>query len=81
MTGVKALGFLRQGHKIRRDSWFSGTYAQVIDGKIKMYRQPRENSKSLHEYTFTANDLLHDDWAVEWNYDWKNAEAEKQEVE
>lgn len=81
MTGVKALNFLRQGHKIRRDSWFSGTYAQVIDDKIKMYRQPRENSKSLHEYTFTANDLLHDDWSVEYNYTWKNSEAESQETE
>ena len=81
MTGVKALDFLRQGHKIRRDSWFSGTYAQVIDGKIKMYRQPRPESKSLHEYTFTANDLLHDDWAVEWDYDWKNPKADEQETE
>jgi hypothetical protein len=56
-------------------------YAEVIDGKIKIYRQPRENSKSLHEYTFNANDLLEDDWAVEWKYDWKNQDAEKQEVE
>lgn len=81
MTGTKALGFLRQGHKIRRDTWFNGMYAEVIDGKIKIYRQPRENSKSLHEYTFNANDLLEDDWAVEWMYDWKNAKAGEQETE
>jgi hypothetical protein len=72
MTASKALGFLRQGHKIRRDTWFKGIYAQLVDGKIKMYRIPRPDAKSVHEYTFNANELLHDDWSVEWDYEWKN---------
>lgn len=65
-TFETALVWLKRGHKIRRVSWSSGIFFQMIEGELHLFRQglPLDVAIGEEEKLLSQVDIFAEDWEV-----------------